>query len=353
MRPTLIPLKTRILPQKNLLFLLLLFLVALSFLANLVWGSVNIPLDFFFGGVQGDEWQREIHANIVTRTRLPQALVATGAGMSLALAGLMLQTLFRNPLAGPSVLGISSGASLGVAFVILLAGPQLSTLFRHFALWGELLVIAAAFTGALLILLLILGTSLRLPGTLGILIIGIMVGYLSSSLVSMLKFFSTETDLHSYIIWGLGSFARLSPQRAVIFILLAGLPSLGLLALGKTLNLMALGENYAANLGLNTAKARIIILLVAGYLTAVVTAFCGPIAFIGMAVPHLCKFLLRTGDHRTLLPATLLLGAATALLCNLAARLPGMDATLPINSVTAFVGAPVIISLILSRRFQH
>lgn len=353
MRPTLIPLKTRILPQKNLLFLLLLFLVALSFLANLVWGSVNIPLDFFFGGVQGDEWQREIHANIVTRTRLPQALVATGAGMSLALAGLMLQTLFRNPLAGPSVLGISSGASLGVAFVILLAGPQLSTLFRHFALWGELLVIAAAFTGALLILLLILGTSLRLPGTLGILIIGIMVGYLSSSLVSMLKFFSTETDLHSYIIWGLGSFARLSPQRSVIFILLAGLPSLGLLALGKTLNLMALGENYAANLGLNTAKARIIILLVAGYLTAVVTAFCGPIAFIGMAVPHLCKFLLRTGDHRTLLPATLLLGAATALLCNLAARLPGMDATLPINSVTAFVGAPVIISLILSRRFLH
>lgn len=353
MRPTLIPLKTRILPQKNLLFLLLLFLVALSFLANLVWGSVNIPLDFFFGGVQGDEWQREIHANIVTRTRLPQALVATGAGMSLALAGLMLQTLFRNPLAGPSVLGISSGASLGVAFVILLAGPQLSTLFRHFAIWGELLVIAAAFTGALLILLLILGTSLRLPGTLGILIIGIMVGYLSSSLVSMLKFFSTETDLHSYIIWGLGSFARLSPQRSVIFILLAGLPSLGLLALGKTLNLMALGENYAANLGLNTAKARIIILLVAGYLTAVVTAFCGPIAFIGMAVPHLCKFLLRTGDHRTLLPATLLLGAATALLCNLAARLPGMDATLPINSVTAFVGAPVIISLILSRRFLH
>lgn len=353
MRPTLIPLKTRILPQKNLLFLLLLFLVALSFLANLVWGSVNIPLDFFFGGVQGDEWQREIHANIVTRTRLPQALVATGAGMSLALAGLMLQTLFRNPLAGPSVLGISSGASLGVAFVILLAGPQLSTLFRHFALWGELLVIAAAFTGALLILLLILGTSLRLPGTLGVLIIGIMVGYLSSSLVSMLKFFSAETDLHSYIIWGLGSFARLSPQRSVIFILLAGLPSLGLLALGKTLNLMALGENYAANLGLNTAKARIIILLVAGYLTAVVTAFCGPIAFIGMAVPHLCKFLLRTGDHRTLLPATLLLGAATALLCNLAARLPGMDATLPINSVTAFVGAPVIISLILSRRFLH
>ncbi|WP_088653643.1 iron ABC transporter permease [Geofilum rhodophaeum] len=353
MRPTLIPLKTRILPQKNLLFLLLLFLVALSFLANLVWGSVNIPLDFFFGGDEGDEWQREIHANIVTRTRLPQALVATGAGMSLALAGLMLQTLFRNPLAGPSVLGISSGASLGVAFVILLAGPQLSTLFRHFALWGELLVIAAAFTGALLILLLILGTSLRLPGTLGILIIGIMVGYLSSSLVSMLKFFSSETDLHSYIIWGLGSFARLSPQRAVIFILLAGLPSLGLLTLGKTLNLMALGENYAANLGLNTAKARIIILLVAGYLTAVVTAFCGPIAFIGMAVPHLCKFLLRTGDHRTLLPATLLLGAATALLCNLAARLPGMDATLPINSVTAFVGAPVIISLILSRRFQH
>lgn len=353
MRPTLISVKTRIFPQKNLLFLLLLFLVALSFLANLVWGSVNIPLDFFFGGVQGDEWQREIHANIVARTRLPQALVATGAGMSLALAGLMLQTLFRNPLAGPSVLGISSGASLGVAFVILLAGPQLSTLFRHFALWGELLVIAAAFTGALLILLLILGTSLRLPGTLGILIIGIMVGYLSSSLVSMLKFFSAETDLHSYIIWGLGSFARLSPQRALIFILLAGLPSLGLLTLGKTLNLMALGENYAANLGLNTAKARIIILLVAGYLTAVVTAFCGPIAFIGMAVPHLCKFLLRTGDHRTLLPATLLLGAATALLCNLAARLPGMDATLPINSVTAFVGAPVIISLILSRRFLH
>lgn len=329
----------------------ILLLVILLFMANLLWGSVHIPLSHFAQLLLGEQPDNQIYTNILWRTRLPQAIVAIGAGMALGVAGLMLQTLFKNPLAGPSVLGISSGASLGVAFVILLAGHVLGLSISQMAIWGELAVVLAALAGALLVLVLILSVSVKLPGTLGVLIIGVMIGYLTSSLVGILKYFSVESDLHNYIIWGLGSFSRLSPNRALLFGALSVLPSVLLILMGKSLNLIALGDRYAENLGLRTKRTRFLIILSAGYLTAIVTAFCGPIAFIGMAVPHLTKLLLPTGDHRYLLTGTLLTGAATALLCNLVARLPSMDATLPINSVTAFVGAPIVISIVLSKKF--
>lgn len=322
-------------------------------LLNLAFGSVTIPFQEIGNILTGQDASNQIWSNIVLRTRLPQTLVALSAGTALGVSGLLMQTLFRNPLAGPSVLGISSGSSLGVAFVMLVAGQLFGFSFGQFGLWGDLAVIVASMGGALAVLTLILFISRKVGGTLSVLIMGVMIGYLSNSIVGVLKFYSLEEDVHNYVIWGLGSFSRLSVTRASLFAVITIVPSLLALFLSKPLNLMALGDRYARNLGLRLERTRFVIIMMAGLLTAIVTAFCGPIVFIGMAVPHLSKMVSRTSNHLHLIINASLLGAITALLCNLVARLPGLESELPINSVTAFVGAPVVISVLWKRRKEN
>ncbi len=328
---------------------LLIILVVL----NLALGSINIPVNEIESILLLGTSTNPIFENIVLKTRLPQTIVALGAGMALGVAGLLMQTLFRNPLAGPSVLGISSGSSLGVAFIMLFTGNLLGFSFTSLGFWGDLAVVVASMIGAAGVLVIILIISHRIGGTLSVLIIGVMIGYLSSSLVSLLKFYSPEEDIHNYVIWGLGSFNRLAPSRASMFGLITVIPSLLAVVLSKPLNLLALGDRYASNLGLPIKRARFMIIAGSGFLTAVVTSFCGPIIFIGVAVPHLAKLLSRTSNHFFLILNACLLGAATSLLCNLIARLPGMEQELPINSVTAFIGAPVVIWVIYKRRMEN
>lgn len=324
----------------------------LIFLLNLILGSVSIPFPEVLKILAG-KGTNVIWTNIVLRTRLPQTIVATGAGMALGVAGLMMQTLFRNSLAGPSTLGISSGSSLGVALVVLIARKAWLTTIYRMGFWGDTLVVVASFTGALFVLGLILYFSRKIGGSLSVLIMGVMIGYLSNSLVGILKYYSFEKDVHNYVLWGLGSFGRLPLERALPFGFITISVSFLCLFLSKPLDLIALGENYARNLGLNIQRSRNAIILVAGLLTAFVTAFCGPVVFIGMAIPHLAKLVSGTSNHFRLILNTCFIGGATALLCNLAARLPGIEGELPINSITAFVGAPVVISVIWKRRKEN
>jgi iron complex transport system permease protein len=317
---------------------------------NLALGSVYIPLNevvstFIKGRSSNIVWE-----NILIRTRLPQTITAASAGMGLGIAGLMMQTLFRNPLAGPSVLGISSGASLGVAIVVMASGQLFGVSLSSIGILGDATIIAASLAGALAVLLLILSLSKRIGGTLGVLILGVMVGYMASSIVGILKYYSKEADVHSYVIWGLGSFSRLALTKAYLFAGITIIFSFLSFLLAKQLNIISLGERYAANLGVKVGRARMLIILFSGILTAIVTAFCGPIVFIGLAVPHLVKLLIRTSNHIYLVAFTAVFGVVISLFCNLLARLPGLEVTLPINSVTAFIGAPVVISVIMRKR---
>jgi iron complex transport system permease protein len=334
----------------TIVLLMSLVMIAVLIVLNLTLGSVHIPLSEIINVLFSNNSGDVVFGNIVLKTRLPQTIVSLSAGMALGVAGLLMQTLFRNPLAGPSVLGISSGASLGVAFVMLFSGQVMGFSFFSLGVWGDFAVVLSSLMGAGLVLLLILFISHRIGGTLSVLIIGVMIGYLSSSLVGLLKFYSTEEDVHNYVIWGLGSFSRMSASRAWIFGIVTVSLSLLSVSLSKSLNLLALGDRYAINLGLRIKQARFLIIFSAGFLTALVTSFCGPIIFIGMAVPHLAKLLSRTANHLFLIVNAALLGSVTALLCNLVARLPGLEQELPVNSVTAFVGAPVVIWVIWNRK---
>ncbi len=330
--------------------LLLVALIGLLFLLNLLLGSVAIPADSI-GNIligQGNEpvaWQ-----NIVWKSRLPQALTALVAGAGLAVSGLQMQTVFRNPLAGPSVLGISSGASLGVAFVILLSGSIGGVALSRLGIIGEIALSVAAIAGALSIMALIAYVSQKIKGSVTLLIVGVMIGYVATAIIGVLKFFSVEEDIRAYVIWGLGSFARVSGNQMMLFVsLMTILLPLSFLLI-KTLNLLLLGDGYARNLGLNIKRARLLVILSAGILTAIVTAYCGPISFLGLAVPHLARAMFQTSDHRILMPSSLLLGAVLALFCNLVARMPGFEGALPVNSVTALIGAPVVASVLFKKR---
>lgn len=261
-----------------------------------------------------------------------------------------MQTVFRNPLAGPSVLGVSSGASLGVAFVVLLSGSLGGRALSQLGAMGEVALTLAAIGGALAVMALIVYASQKVHGHVTLLIIGVMIGYVANAVIGVLKFFSVEEDIRAYVIWGLGSFARVSGNQVTIFVcIMAVLLPLSFL-LAKTLNLLLLGDAYARNLGLNIRQARLWVIGCSGILVAIVTAYCGPIAFLGLAVPHLCRNIFRTSDHRVLLPASLLTGSALALICHLIARLPGFEGALPVNSVTALVGAPVVVSVLFKKR---
>lgn len=323
------------------------------FLLNLLLGSVSIPLRAICEMLLGSEEQPVVWQNILWKSRVPQALTALVAGAALSVSGLQMQTVFRNPLADPSVLGVSAGASLGVAFVVLLSGAIGGVALSRLGYLGEIALSVAAILGSLSVLALIVFISTKVKGNVTLLIIGVMIGYVANAIIGVLKFFSVEEDIRAYVIWGLGSFARVSGDQMLLFVTLMVLLIPLSFLLIKTMNLLLLGSNYARNLGLNIHRARLLVILSAGILVAIVTAYCGPIMFIGLAVPHLARTLFRSSDHRVLMPATVLIGATLALACNLIARMPGFEGALPLNSVTALIGAPVVASVLFRKRKEE
>ena len=335
--------------KRPVYIILLLVAIVVLMVANLLIGSVRIPVADVCGILIGAE-SNEIWENIIWKSRLPQALTAIVAGAGLAVSGLQMQTVFRNPLAGPSVLGISNGSALGVAFVVLLSGRLGGVALSRLGYLGDAAMSIAAIVGALAVMMLIVWISQRVRGNVTLLIIGVMIGYLATAIIGVLKFLSPEEDVKAFVVWGLGSFSRVSGDEMVLFVVLMAILLPLSFLLVKSMNLLLLGDRYAANLGLNIRRARLLVILCSGVLVAIVTAYCGPIMFIGLAVPHLARALFRTSDHRILMPGTAFCGAALALVCNLIARMPGFEGALPVNSVTALVGAPVIAMVLFRRR---
>ncbi len=325
------------------LSLLILFAVSLAY------GAVSIPFDQILQILTGHEVERPAWQSIVLQSRLPQAITAVLAGAALAVSGLLLQTLFRNPLAGPSILGISDGANLGVAAVLLYFGGSLSQV-TDWPISGYAAIILAAFVGASLILSLIIYFSAKVKNNVMLLIIGIMIGYLTSSLISILNYYASTDKVHAFVMWGLGNFSGVSLEQLPFFSICTISGLLLSLLLVKPLNALLLGERYAANLGIRVKRARLFILICTGLLTATTTAFCGPVSFIGLAVPHMARLLLGSSNHTLLVPVTMLTGACVALLCNILMVIPGSNQILPLNAVTPMLGAPVIIYVIINRK---
>ena len=296
----------------------------------------------------GEESVKPSWQYIVIESRLPQAVTAMLCGASLAVCGLILQTAFRNPLAGPSIFGVNSGAGLGVALVMLFFGGSVSA--GTVSIGGFMAVLLAAFAGAMGVMALIFFFSTLVRSHVMLLIVGIMIGYMAGSAISLLNFFATDEGVKSYMVWGMGSFGGVSLKMLPTFSVITLITLAVSLALVKPLNALVLGDRYAENLGVNIIRVRNWLLLVTGVLTAVITAFCGPVAFIGLAVPHIARLVLGTDNHRVLLPATILTGSAVALLCNILTVLPGEGGIIPLNAITPLIGAPVVIYVILSRR---
>jgi iron complex transport system permease protein len=318
------------------------------FVLNLAVGSVKIPIGDVVRILSGNGQENDTWRFIIIDSRLPQAITATLAGSALAVSGLLLQSAFRNPLAGPDIFGINSGAGLAVAIVMLLMGGTVTA--GSYSISGFLAVLSGAFIGAMAVTGIIFFFSTLVHSSVMLLIIGIMIGYLSSSAISLLNFFASDQGVKSYMVWGMGNFGNVSLQDLPVFVTvtLAGL--LFSILLIKPLNAILLGEQYAENLGISTRKVRNWLLIVTGILTAVTTAFCGPIAFIGLATPHIARLILTTANHRQLLPATLLTGSIIALFCNMICCLPGDNGIIPLNAVTPLIGAPVIIYVIAKKR---
>lgn len=311
-------------------------------------GPVEIPvsdvLGIIFGGSgdYSDAWKF-----IVMESRFPATVTALFSGMALAVSGLLMQTVFQNPLAGPSVFGINSGASLAVSILLLTTGGTFSALSANFG--GSLAIVIAATLGAAFVTFIVIGVSAIVRSNVMLLIIGMMIGYLASSVISILSYFSTEEGLQAFTVWGLGTFSNTSTKHLPVFLLCILLPIIGVLLLIKPLNAMLLGENYAANLGYEVKKVRNVSLLVSSMLAAVVTAFCGPISFLGLAIPHLARLFVKTDNHLRLVPATILIGGNVALLCHFITILPSNTTVLPINAITPLIGAPIILWIILRK----
>ena len=324
--------------MKNLKFILLIFVTAALFVADVAYGSVKIPLNELLG-------DNEVYNNIIYNFRLPKALTALITGAAISVAGLIMQTLFRNPLAGPYVLGVSSGASLGVA-IFILAGAILPTAFVESG-WG--LVISATL-GAVLVLMMVLAVSFRVRQAVSLLIVGIMFGQLSGSLVTILQNSSDPDSLKLFVVWTFGSLSAVTWNYMWVMlpIVIVGLAIV--FAIQKPLNALLLGETYALGLGVNVVRTRFLIIIAIALLAGATTAFTGPIAFIGMAVPHLVRGLLKTSNHQATVPGTILVGASLLLLCDIVCQLPANGYTLPINAVSALVGAPIIIWIILRKK---
>lgn len=325
-------------------FWLLSMMMLTLCIACLITGAVDIPLYDVINSLTGAPVEKETWRVIVTESRLPMIITAALSGAALSVAGLLLQTTFNNPLCGPSILGVSTGASLGVAVVMLASG---STLIGMIGVRGGALIGAVA--GALAVMLLLLLFSSVLRSSTMLLIVGIMVGYFASSGISLLNFFSTQQGVHSFVIWGLGNFTGVGPSDMLLYLPAISVPVLASMLLIKPLNAMLMGERYAQNLGVDTHMVRKLLLVLSGILTAVVTAFCGPIGFIGIIVPHIARLIFRTSHHGVLLPATALCGATVALICSLLSVMPSNGGIIPINAITPVIGAPVILYIILNR----
>lgn len=329
--------------------LIFLSLIVILFVLNLFFGSVSIPVSSVIDILLGREAEKRAWTFIVLDSRLPQAITAMFTGGAIAVSGLLLQTAFRNPLADAGILGISSGASLGVAVIILLLGTGIGST-SGFSLSNSMTVVFGAFLGAALILVIIMGLASIVRNNIIVLIIGIMVGYLASSVISILKFWSTSESAFSYMMWGMGSFANVAVGQLFFYCAIITFGLILSILLIKPLNALLLGERYAANLGVNIRVVRLLLLICAGLLTAITCAFCGPIGFIGLAVPHIARLVLGTSNHKPLLPVTILSGSALALLCNLICILPGDMGILPLNAVTSIFGVPVILYVIINQK---
>lgn len=335
-------------PSYTVTFIILLFLVVLLFFVNVSLGSISIPFTEIFSSFFTEASQYSNKEYIIQNYRLPKALTAVLVGSGLGISGLLMQTLFRNPLAGPFVLGITSGASLGVALVIM-GASAIGGVFASLLISKWSLVIAASI-GSFLVLLTVLIVSSKVRDTMAILIIGLMFGSITSAVVSVLSYFSSAEDLQQYIFWGFGSLGDLQWDELGVF---AAIYTVGLLfsiASIKALNTLLLGENYAKSLGLDLKKSRLIIIIATSLLAGTITAFAGPIAFIGLAIPHITRLVFNTANHKTLIPAVFLFGAIVMLICDSIAQLPNTDYTLPINAITSLIGAPVVIWLLIRKR---
>lgn len=334
----------------NLIFALLPLVIVFLFLVNIWYGSVNISWQDVWNTLTMSGTPAHSSKIIILQYRLPQTITALSVGMGLSLAGLLLQTTFSNPLAGPSVLGISAGASLGVAIIVLMGGVAGQQLSSNLFFFGDVAIVFAAFVGALVVLLIIIFVSGKVGNAVTILIIGIMIGYLVSAVVGTMQFFSSSEDLHAFILWGLGSFSKTSLTQSLLIFIVTILFFLIIMTFVKPLNALLLGPQYAVSSGFNVKRLQNVFILISGFLIAIGTAFTGPIAFIGLAVPHIARTIFRTSNHRILLPVVVLLGASLALGCNFISKLPGYDASLPINAVTSIVGAPIVIWVIIKGR---
>lgn len=328
-------------------FLILILILIGCFILNVNLGSVSIPSKEIFkslvGSIENENWQY-----IVQNYRLPKALTAILVGSGLGISGLLMQTLFRNPLAGPFVLGITSGASLGVALVIM--GASIFSGFLATFLISKWSLVIAASLGSFLVLLAVMIVSIRVRDTMAILIIGLMFGSITAAVVSVLSYFSSAEQLQQYIFWGFGSLGNLSWNELLVFFIIYIFGILLSVFSIKALNTLLLGENYAKSLGLNIKQSRMLIIIATSLLAGTITAFAGPIAFIGLAIPHITRQVFNTSNHKILLPAVFLFGSIIMLICDSIAQLPTSDYTLPINAITSLIGAPVVIWLLVRKR---
>lgn len=324
-------------------YILLVLTVVAFFVLSLIHGSVDIPCRDVWAVLIGDKPEIESWRYIIMDSRLPQALTALLAGGALSVSGLLLQTAFRNPLAAPDIFGVTSGASLAVALLTL------SPAFAVGTTLGYLSSVVVAFVGAIAVTAVIVFFSRLVRSSVILIIIGIMTGYLCSSVITILNFLATEEGVKSFAVWGMGNFGNVSMAQMPLFATITILATASTFLFVKPLNALLLGPHYAENLGFNVRRIRNLLLLVTGLLTAVITAFCGPISFLALAVPHIARLILRTQNHRHLLPITLLTGSAIALLCNVLTSLPGENGILPLNAITPMVGAPVIIYVLLRK----
>ena len=334
--------------RNTILFLLLALGLVLLFFVNISFGSITIPFKEIYTSLTGGQASKSTWEYIIINYRLPKAITAILVGMGLSISGLLMQTLFRNPLAGPYVLGLSSGASLGVAFVIL--GASLLPPFLSTILLSSYGVVLASVIGSSVVLLAVLMVSQRLRDTMAILIVGLMFGSFTSAIVGVLTYFSSAEQLQKFTFWSMGNLGNLSWSSLLILTVCVGIGLLLSLFSIKPLNALLLGENYARSLGLNFKKTRLIIIFATSILAGSVTAYAGPIAFIGLAVPHIAKLVFQTSNHSVLYWSTLLLGASIMLICDVISELPGLEITLPINAVTSIIGAPVVIWLLVRKR---
>ncbi|NJD21054.1 MAG: iron ABC transporter permease [Melioribacter sp.] len=336
--------------RKKIIAAFLFLLLGLSFFFDIVLGSVRIPLNEALNILTGSFSGNSVWNTIIIEFRIPKAITAILAGSALSVSGLLMQTFFRNPLADPFVLGISSGASFGVALVVLTAGSIGINILFLSGLLNKIGITIAAGIGAAVILLLITFVSKKVSSNITLLIFGLMLGYIIGALESILKYFSSPENLQGYVIWGMGYFGNVIWNDLFLLIPIIFTGLIIAFILSKPLNLLLLGENYAVSMGVNIKAIRLLIVIAVGILGGVITAFCGPIAFIGIAVPHITRKTLGEFDHKILIPAVCLVGSILALLCDIISQLIWHEQTIPINVVTSLVGAPVVIWIIIQQR---